>query len=148
MRTVATVADRPVKRRYEILLGRYTLNPLIRGIFKLGLTPPRTALVETIGRRSHQPRVVPVNYVRDGQTIWLIAQHGEHAAWVRNFQAHPRIRVRLGRTWHTATATLRSEDDVRARIRTFARGPVGQAMFIASFRALESHPVSVEVMLD
>ena len=142
------VRDRPTKRRYEILIGRYTVNPLMRGIFATGLTPPRTALVETVGRRSGQTRRVPVNYVRDGQTIWLIAQHGEHAAWVKNFTAQPAIRVRLGRHWHDATATLRPDDDVRARIHTFASGPIGKTLVAAGFRALESNPVSVEVILN
>ena len=44
---MSATIDRPVKRRYEILFGRYTLNPMIRAMFKLGVTPPRMALVET-----------------------------------------------------------------------------------------------------
>ncbi len=44
--------DRPTKRRWEILIGRYTANPMMRAMFKLGITPPGMALVETVGRRS------------------------------------------------------------------------------------------------
>ena len=54
--------DRPVKRRLEILIGRYTANPMMRGLFKLGITPPGMALVETIGRRSGAIRHTPVAY--------------------------------------------------------------------------------------
>ena len=105
--------DRPVKRRFEILIGRYTANPMIRGLFKLGITPPGMALVETIGRRSGTIRHTPVAYTPgDGDTLWLIAQHGEHAGWVRNFQASPQVRVRLGRHWRTGTAELLPDDDV------------------------------------
>jgi deazaflavin-dependent oxidoreductase (nitroreductase family) len=134
--------DRPVKRRWEILIGRYTANPLMRGLFKLGITPPGMALVETIGNRTG------VAYTPDGENLWLIAQHGAHAGWVRNFQASPQVRVRLGRGWRTGTAELLPDDDVKARLRTFASNRVGQAINTATFRALESQPVTVRIKLE
>jgi deazaflavin-dependent oxidoreductase (nitroreductase family) len=141
--------DRPVKRRWEILIGRYTANPLMRGMFKLGITPPGMALVETIGRRTGTVRHTPVvAHTADGETLWLIAQHGAHAGWVRNFQDRPRVRVRLGRQWRSGTAELVPEDDVKARIRTFSDSAVGRAITAASFRALESQPVSVRIALE
>jgi len=140
--------DRPVKRRWEILIGRYTANPLMRGMFRLGITPPGMALVETIGRRTGAVRHTPViAYASDEQTLWLIAQHGNHAGWVRNFEASPQVRVRLGRHWRAGTAELLPDDDVKARIRTFASNPVGRAMNAATFRALESQPVTVRIKL-
>jgi deazaflavin-dependent oxidoreductase (nitroreductase family) len=140
--------DRPVKRRWEILIGRYTLNPLMRGMFKLGITPPGMALVETTGRRTGAVRHTPIICTPDGDTLWMIAQHGRHAGWVRNFEAKPQVRVRLGRRWRTGTAELLPDDDVRARIRTFADGPAGRAMTAAMFRALESQPVTVRIQLE
>jgi len=141
--------DRPVKRRYEILIGRYTANPLMRGMFRLGITPPGMALVETIGRRTGAVRQTPViAYTPDGQTLWLIAQHGEHAGWVRNFLASPKVRVRLGRHWRTGTAELLPDDDVKARIHTFSNNAVGRAVNAATFRALESQPVTVRIQLE
>ena len=62
----------------------------------------------------------------------------QHAGWVRNFQASPRVRVRLGRRWRTGTAELLPDDDVKARIRTFSDSAVGRAITAATFRALES----------
>lgn len=140
--------DRPVKRRWEILIGRYTVNPLMRGLFRLGITPPGMALVETIGRKSGAIRHTPVAYTPDGDTLWLIAQHGEHAGWVRNFEANPKIRVRLGRRWRAGTAELLPDDDVKARIRTFSDSAVGRAVTAATFRALESQPVTVRIQLE
>src|ERR1700677_790606 len=96
--------DRPVKRRWEILIGRYTANPLMRGMFKLGITPPGMALVATIGRRTRAARPTPIVCNADGDSLWLIAQHGSHAGWVLNFEANPQVRVRLGRHWRTGTA--------------------------------------------
>lgn len=141
-------ADRPVKRRWEILIGRYTANPLMRGMFRVGLTPPRMALVETVGRRSGALRRTPVACRRDGETVWVIAQHGTHAGWVRNFQASSKVRVRLGRKWRAGTAELLPDDDVKARIRTFSAGPVDHAIVAATFRALESQPVTVRIQLE
>jgi deazaflavin-dependent oxidoreductase (nitroreductase family) len=140
--------DRPVKRRWEILIGRYTANPLMRGLFRVGITPPGMALVETVGRRSGAIRHTPVVCNAEGETLWLIAQHGEHAGWVLNFQAKPQVRVRLGRSWRTGTAELIPEDDVKARIRTFSDSAVGRAITAATFRALESQPVSVRIQLE
>jgi deazaflavin-dependent oxidoreductase (nitroreductase family) len=122
---------------------------MMRGLFKLGITPPGMALVETIGRRSGAVRHTPVAYTPgDEDTLWLIAQHGEHAGWVRNFQASPQIRVRLGRNWRTGTAELLPDDDVKARIRTFSDSTVGRAVTAATFRALESQPVTVRIALE
>jgi deazaflavin-dependent oxidoreductase (nitroreductase family) len=140
--------DRPVKRRWEILIGRYTANPMMRGMFKVGLTPPGMALVETIGRRSGAVRHTPIMYTREGETLWLIAQHGSHAGWVKNFQADPKVRVRLGRRWSSGTAELLPDDDVKERTRMFAAGPVGRTVTSASFRALESQPVTVRIQLE
>ncbi len=145
---MSATIDRPNKRRIEILMGRYTLNPLIRAMFKVGVTPPGMALVETTGRRSGGLRHTPIICMRDGDSLWLIAQHGRHAGWVRNFEADPRVRVRLGRRWLTGTAELLPDDDVKARIRTFAASAVGRAMTAATFRALESQPVSVRIQLQ
>ena len=140
--------DRPVKRRWEILIGRHTVNPLMRGMYKVGITPPGMALVETVGRRTGAIRHTPVMCTPEGDTLWLIAQHGKHAGWVRNFEAKPQVRVRLGRNWRKGTAELLPDDDVKARIRTFSSNAVGRAITGATFRALESQPVTVRIQLE
>ena len=139
--------DRPVKRRFEILIGRYTVNPLMRGLFKVGITPPGMALVETKGRRTGALRHTPIICTAEDDTLWLIAQHGRHAGWVLNFEASPQVRVRRGRHWRAGTAELLPDDDVKARIATFSSGPVGRFVIAATFRALESQPVTVRIQL-
>jgi deazaflavin-dependent oxidoreductase (nitroreductase family) len=136
------------RRRLEILAGRYMLNPLIRGMFRAGISPPKMVLVETVGRRTAKTRHTPLAYTREDRTLWLIAQHGRHAGWVRNLEANPRIRVRLGRRWHTGTAQLVPGDDVQARARTFAERPLGRAIAAATFRALETAPCTLRIDLD
>ncbi len=140
--------DRPVKRRWEILFGRYTVNPLMRGMFRIGITPPGMALVETIGRRSGAVRHTPIICHPQGETLWLIAQHGRHAGWVRNFEANPHVRVRLGRRWRAGTAELLPDDDVKARIDTFADTALGKTLTATTFRALESQPMTVRIVLE
>ncbi|HTA34119.1 MAG TPA: nitroreductase/quinone reductase family protein [Solirubrobacteraceae bacterium] len=139
--------DRPVKRRFEILFGRYTVNPMIRGLFGVGITPPGMALVETKGRRTGALRHTPIICTADGDTVWLIAQHGRHAGWVLNFEANPQVRVRRGRHWRAGTAELLPDDDVKARIATFSSGRIGRLLTAATFRALESQPVTVRIQL-
>jgi deazaflavin-dependent oxidoreductase (nitroreductase family) len=145
---MSTVKDRPIKRRIEILVGRYTANPLMRAMFRLGITPPGMALIETVGNRSGLTRHTPVSCSAEGETLWLIAQHGAHAGWVRNFQAQPDVRIRLGRRWHTGTAELMPDDDVRARIDSFSQNPIARFINRLTFRALESQPVVVRVALS
>ncbi|GGM60656.1 hypothetical protein GCM10012275_34650 [Longimycelium tulufanense] len=133
------------KRRVEILFGRYLANPLVRGLFRLGITPPGHALIETVGRRTGLRRVVPVVCHREGATVWLVAQHGSHAGWVRNIQASPAVRLRIRGHWYDGTAHLLPEDDVRARAATFASSTLGQRLAQAGFRALETTPMTVRI---
>ncbi|MDE9365425.1 nitroreductase family deazaflavin-dependent oxidoreductase [Luteipulveratus sp. YIM 133132] len=84
---------------------------------------PSMVVLETTGRRSGQPRRVPLaKGPVDGDVAWLICVHGEKADYARNIAADPRVRLQLGRTWRTGTATLRPMDpDIRARFTTFAK---------------------------
>ncbi len=139
--------DRPIKRRFEILIGRYSANPMMRGLFRVGITPPGMALVETKGRRTGALRHTPIFCRADGDTLWLIAQHGRHAGWVLNFESSPQVRVRRGRHWRAGTAELLPDDNVKARIATFSSNQVGRLTTGAMFRALESQPVTVRIQL-
>jgi hypothetical protein len=67
---------------------------------------------------------------------------------VLNLEAEPRIRARLGRTWHAGHAQLVEDDDPRARGRTFSRNPLARAMIASTLRALETAPVSLRIDLD
>ena len=50
-----------------------------------------------------------------------MAEHGRHAAYVRNLEADPHVRIRLGRRWHTGLAHVVPDDDPRARLRAMPR---------------------------
>ena len=69
-------------------LQKAVINPLDRLAFRLRTPPPGDALLETTGRRSGQPRVTPVCDCLDGDTFWIIAQHGASSDYVRNIKAN------------------------------------------------------------
>lgn len=110
--------------RRRFLLGFWRLvNPVVR---PLAGWAPWWVLLETTGRRTGTPRVVPLAAGPvEGDGMWLAAVHGRRAAWVLNLEARSRVRVRrLGR-WHEGTATVHPWDpDVVGRFNAYARtGP-------------------------
>jgi deazaflavin-dependent oxidoreductase (nitroreductase family) len=69
---------------------------------RVGLRPPGKAFgmlrLETIGRRSGQPRVAIVGYLEDGPNLVTLAMNGwaeAEPAWWLNLQAHPDTTVEL-----------------------------------------------------
>ena len=117
-----SVARRLDKRRVTTLGARFGVNPLVRALFRLGIPAPGTAILETVGRRSGQLRRTPVTNGLDGDTFWIVAEHGRNAGYVRNIEANPRVRVRAGRRWREGRAQIVPEDDPHARLARIARG--------------------------
>jgi deazaflavin-dependent oxidoreductase (nitroreductase family) len=52
-------------------------------------------LLTTVGRKSHKPRVTPLQYEEIDGRVYLGAALGQKADWVRNIQADPGVEVRL-----------------------------------------------------
>ena len=82
---------------------------------------PWWSLLETTGRKSGRPRRNPVGNGLDGNTFWIVAEHGHRAGYVRNIKANPQVRVRVGGRWRAGIAHLLPEDDARERQRTMGR---------------------------
>jgi deazaflavin-dependent oxidoreductase (nitroreductase family) len=127
------------KFRRERTVGRYLLNPVVKGLSKLGLRTALATELETIGRKSGQVRRVPVSAQFDDKGAWVISQHGTRSGWGRNIVDNPNILVRQGNKWRTGVATLRPDDDVVARGRKFGR--LGATLV----KALDTTPVSVRI---
>lgn len=126
-------------------VGRYVANPLVRGLRRIGVDTTLATELETIGRKTGKIRQVPVAAAFDESGAWVISQHGTRAGWTANITANPHIRIRQGSRWRTGTAHLMPEDDVTARARTFVSRPVFAGLTSATFRALQSAPVSVRI---
>ncbi len=131
------------KRKLVTRLQVKLLNPPIRALAKRGLAPG-VALLETTGRKSGEPRCTPVSYglERGTDTFWIVAEMGRKAAYVRNIEADPHVRIRLRRGWRTGTAHVIDADDARARLRTLSR------LNAASVRAMGTALLVLRVDLD
>lgn len=129
------------KQRIGAAVTRF-VNPVVRKAIDLGIAPGY-ALLETIGRTSGQPRRTPVGNGLDGDTFWIVSEHGYGAAYVRNIQANPRVRVKVGRRWRSGTATLLPDDDPRARQRL-----IGRRINAAMVRAMSTDLLTIRIDLD
>ena len=131
-------------RKYRLVrpVQKYLLNPLPRLLLRTTGFPPTHALLETTGRRSGKPRRTPVGNGLQGDTFWLVTEHGRPAQYVRNIEANPRVRVKVGRRWYGGTAHVLPDDDPRARQRTLSRANA------AVVRAVGSELLTVRIDLD
>jgi deazaflavin-dependent oxidoreductase (nitroreductase family) len=127
------------KFRRERAIGRYLLNPAVKGLGRLGLYSALATELETIGRKSGQARRVPVSAQFDNEGAWVICQHGIRSGWGRNIVDNPNIRIQQGNQWRSGFATFRPDDDVVARGRKFGR--LGAKVV----KTLETTPVSVRI---
>ena len=98
-------------------------NPLAR---RLAGIAPFWVVLETTGRRTGLPRQTPLaRGPEEDEATWLIAVHGRHSTWVRNIEAEPRVRVRIGGRWRGGSAAVLPWDpEIAKRFSTYARvGP-------------------------
>ena len=99
-----------LRRRFLLAVWR-VMNPVAR---RLAGIAPWWVVVETTGRRSGKPRPTPLaRGPLEGGTLWLIAVHGRHSAWVRNLEATPDVRVKLRRRWRPGRAFVELLDPER-----------------------------------
>jgi len=108
------------KRRVVRWVQRYLLNPPVRLAVWTGVVPGYV-LIETTGRRTGKRRVTVVGMRREGATGWVVAEQGRYAGYVRNLEADPTVRVRIGRRWREARAQVVADDDPQARLEGFSR---------------------------
>jgi deazaflavin-dependent oxidoreductase (nitroreductase family) len=131
------------KRRISTFFTAKLLNRVVRAAAGLGLPLPIVVILETTGRRSGRPRRVPVGRALEGGTLWIVAEHGRRASYVRNIEANPRVRVRIGRRWRSGTARVLHDDDWRERQRR-----IPNKLNSALVRAVGTEHVTVRVDLD
>jgi deazaflavin-dependent oxidoreductase (nitroreductase family) len=79
-------------------MDRFSMTPMLR----LGLGPlignPVTGymmVLETLGRKTGQPRYTPMNYAILDGSIYCIARWGSAADWLRNLRANPNVEALL-----------------------------------------------------
>jgi deazaflavin-dependent oxidoreductase (nitroreductase family) len=94
------------KRRVSTFLSAKVFNRLVLAAVRLGLPTPTVVILETTGRRSGVPRRVPVTRKLEGDTLWIVTEHGRKSGYVRNIEANPNVRVRVGRRWRSGRAAI------------------------------------------
>ncbi len=74
-------------------------------------------LLTTTGRKSGEPRVAPLIYLKDGERLVLVASKGgmsHHPAWYLNLEANPSCEVELPGTGKIAMRAERATDEEKA----------------------------------
>ena len=128
------------KRRLVTAAAKYIVNPITS---RLAGYVPWWALLETTGRKSGLPRRHPIANGLDGDTFWIMAEHGHRANYMRNISANPRVRVRVGGKWRAGTAHPLPEDDTQARQRQ-----MGNWFNSAVLRVVGTELLTVRIDLD
>jgi deazaflavin-dependent oxidoreductase (nitroreductase family) len=132
-----------LKRRASKFASVRLLNPVMVRLLEAGVVPRGWALLETTGRRSGQPRRVPVGDGLRGERFWIVAEHGRHADYVRNIERDPRVRVKARGRWRTGTAHVLPEEDPKALLRALKR-PLNDAGLLV----MATEPLVVRIDLD
>ena len=131
------------KRRVSTFFTARVLNPLVRAAVRLGLPLPIVVILETRGRKSGLPRRIPVGKALEGNTLWIVAEHGRKASYVRNIEADPHVRVRVGRRWRAGVADVLYDDDWRERQRR-----IPNKLNSATVRLVGTEHLTIRVDLD
>ncbi len=130
------------KRRLTTALGRHLVNPIVKAGVK-GRLLRGFAVLETTGRTSGEPRQTPVGNGLDGDTFWIVAEHGRRAAYVRNIEAESRVRLMVGGRWRSGTAHPMPDDDPLERQKR-----IGRRLNAATVRAMGTELMTVRVDLE
>ena len=114
--------SRFASRRWGRWVSATFFTPADKLVFRLtrgrrGLSPRKTVLLlTTTGRKTGQPRQVPILYLRDLERIWVMASNygrERHPAWSGNLLANPDAVIRIGEEEQRVRARLASEDEKR-----------------------------------
>ena len=138
------------KYRAVQLLQRFVINPPVRLAWQVGLAPPGDAQLETIGRHSGRPHRTPICNGLEGATFWLIAQHGRRSDYVRNIEANPRVRIRVGSrdSWRTGTARVLGNTDPSERRRVLSQHDFWRRLCLSASHAMSTSPLTIRIDLD
>ena len=128
---------------------KFFLNPLVRLAFAAGLPPTGDALLETTGRRTGRRRLTPVCDGLDGDTFWIVSQHGRSSGYVKNLAADPRVRVRVnegsGNAWLTGRARILDDDDARERWRIIGATNLARRACVVASAAMATNMLTIRI---
>ncbi len=88
------------------LFSDYLMLPLfdLLGGTRDSVLGGRLCVLRTVGRRSRQPREIPLNYAPTSAGVVVLAGFGRGAGWVYNLRAQPRAEILIGERYFRTTA--------------------------------------------
>jgi deazaflavin-dependent oxidoreductase (nitroreductase family) len=108
---VIKMMSRVNTRLYRLTGGRLGKNWRIGAGFR---KPVPICLLTTTGRKSGQPRTVPLCYLQDGDDVVLVASKGglpTNPQWYYNIRTNAAVRIEIGKRSSGYQARAASEDE-------------------------------------
>jgi hypothetical protein len=96
------------------------------------------------GRRSGRAITLPVWFVLEDRTLWLLPVAGSRSSWFRNLEAQPVLTLRAGRSRATVRAAPRRSRALARRVADKFRAKYGRedvARYYARFDAAVQVPL-------
>jgi deazaflavin-dependent oxidoreductase (nitroreductase family) len=109
-----------VAQRYVVpnWFTRNVFNRIVAGLTRLGISVWGSRVLEVRGRKSGQPRRVPVNLLMLDGTRYLVAPRGQ-TQWVRNLRTAGQGQLLLGRRRERFVAAEISDTDKEPILRAY-----------------------------
>jgi deazaflavin-dependent oxidoreductase (nitroreductase family) len=98
-------------RLYRITGGRLGKNWRIGSAVR---QPVPVCLLTTTGRKSGQPRTVPLVFMRDGANIVVVASKGglpDNPQWLGNVKAQPAVEIEIGKKRSSRRARVATKEE-------------------------------------
>ena len=99
---------------------RHVFNPLVAGLTRIGISVMGSRVLEVNGRKTGEPRRVPVNLLELDGATYLVAPRG-HTQWVRNLRAAGGGYLLLGRRRRAFTADELPDADKEPVLRAYLK---------------------------
>ena len=91
----------------------------------------------------HRTAPAPIRTGLRGSEFWIVTEHGYASDYVKNIQADPRVRVKVGGRWYRGTARILPDDDPHERLRLLER-PENDPLLLA----VGTEQLTIRVDLD
>jgi deazaflavin-dependent oxidoreductase (nitroreductase family) len=95
-------------------------NPFVAGLTRLGISVAGSRVLEVPGRKTGEPRRVPVNLLKFEGERYLVAPRG-HTQWVKNLRASGQGRLLVGRRSETFSAVELQDDEKPPLLRAYLK---------------------------
>jgi deazaflavin-dependent oxidoreductase (nitroreductase family) len=93
-------------------------NPFVAGLTRLGISVAGSRVLEVPGRKTGEPRRVPVNLLNFEGERYLVAPRG-HTQWVKNLRVSGQGRLLVGRRSETFSAVELQDDEKPPLLRAY-----------------------------